>query len=242
MQKPENLPLNFNHFTTLPFLWNMIDTSSLFLTEPSNWTDKNDVCSVKRFMELKYPCHAEEKLKHKFFAMCLLGGGETNHHWDIFAQGPSGCCIKFDGEKFWAWYSKLQSNARFGTLAFRKVDYRLHKELTKPNRRKGQKAPTLADLPFIKRNVYSGEKEWRLVWHGRSTDSVRALEFDLTMIKKITLAKSPAVATVQSHLEALINKKLGEKKPPQTGHEIEVVPTGVKDWAKWKNFFQKFTH
>jgi hypothetical protein len=83
------------------------------------------------------------------FAYCMAEGNETAHHWQVFADRGFGVCIAFDKAKLIEAVS-LDPAIKYGPVSY--VNWRDF-ILQKP----------FHVLPFIKRQVYRAEREYRLV-------------------------------------------------------------------------------
>lgn len=130
-------------YTTLSSALDTLVHQRLVLLSPSKWDDTNDV----EFMEL-YRAHADAK---SVLALCCAMASETYHHWRVFTQGMEGVCIEFEKA---ALETAVRGHA--GVVAG-PVDYLQIKQLE-------ELAPEEADrLPFVKREGYSDEREWRIV-------------------------------------------------------------------------------
>ena len=85
----------------------------------------------------------------RVYAYCLADGKETAHHWQIYADGGRGARINFDKSRLLAAISD-RSEVRHDYVAY--VAWRELGSLLKSNR-----------LPFIKRQVYRYEREFRII-------------------------------------------------------------------------------
>lgn len=129
-------------YTTLSSALDTLVRQRLVLLSPAKWDDTNDV----EFMEL-YRAHAEAK---SVLALCCAMASETYHHWRVFTQGMEGVCIEFEK-------AALENAVRGHGVVAGPVEYLRVRDL---------EALTQADahrLPFVKREGYSDEREWRIV-------------------------------------------------------------------------------
>lgn len=129
-------------YTTLSSALDTLVHQRLVLLSPAKWDDTNDV----EFMEL-YRAHAEAK---SVLALCCAMASETYHHWRVFTQGMEGVCIEFEK-------AALETAVRGHGVVAGPVEYLRVRDL---------EALTSADahrLPFVKREGYSDEREWRIV-------------------------------------------------------------------------------
>lgn len=130
-------------YTTLSSALDTLVHQRLVLLSPSKWDDTNDV----EFMEL-YRAHADAK---SVLALCCAMASETYHHWRVFTQGMEGVCIEFEKAAL-----ETAVRAQPGVISGA-VDYLQIRQL---------EALTPEDahrLPFVKREGYSDEREWRIV-------------------------------------------------------------------------------
>lgn len=158
-----------NRFTTIPVLFDLIRRKRLVLMDPELWEDKNDT-------ELMHEYKRRRQVKN-LFALCFCSGGETIHHWNTFAGTVFGCCIEFDLARLTSILDKLKQDG----VRYDYVDYRTIKEI------KG----TVDDLavPFKKRWPYQCEKEFRIIWEGRTNKWCYEIPIDLRMIRRITVSQ-----------------------------------------------------
>jgi hypothetical protein len=111
------------------------------LLNPDAWADRND----RDVMAL----YATSTSGGSAFAYCMAEGKETAHHWQVFADRGFGVCIAFDKALLIAAISQDPA-IEHGPVDY--VNWRdLH--LFKP----------LTRLPFIKRQVFRAEREYRLI-------------------------------------------------------------------------------
>lgn len=111
------------------------------LLNPASWSDRND----RDLMAL----YAATTPGGRVFAYCMAEGKETAHHWQVFADRGFGVCIAFDKARLIAAISQDPA-IEHGPVGY--VNWRdLH--LFKP----------LDRLPFIKRQVFRAEREYRLI-------------------------------------------------------------------------------
>lgn len=128
-------------YTDLPFLLDYLRTKELVLLSPKTWDDKND----SHYLE----SYAKASGFASTYALCLTEASETYHHWKVFTSGSSGVCIEFKKDDLIKFAEKVPS------LRAESVRYRTIKALQK-------KRPTYEELPFLKRNAFSDELEFRL--------------------------------------------------------------------------------
>lgn len=64
------------------------------------------------------------------------------------------------------------------------------------------------DMPFTKRWPYRCEEEFRIIWEGSTTKPCYEIEFDLSIINRITVSQrmpEPVYATIRAHLKEACN-------------------------------------
>jgi hypothetical protein len=164
--KPSTKIERLRHYTSLPYLLNVLESQSLWLADPAKWEDKNDRELIEQYRQAM-------KLK-KVFAICLAECGETYHHWKIYAGNPAGMCIQFNAPKLIASIKRVPG-LRMKTLTYVRVD-RLHLYKNRPK-----------IWPFLKRLPFEGEREFRLILDYKKDDNVGGvpLKFDIKAIECI---------------------------------------------------------
>jgi hypothetical protein len=146
----------------------MLRTKQLTLLDPESWDDANDSHFLKLYKTArKLTCLA---------ALCFSDADETYHHWRIFAAGSSGVRIEFDRSKLFTALNKVPE------IRHEKVEYRLIKDLK-------DGAPTIGELPFLKRQPYCNEDEYRVIYESKNlAQSPVDIPLPLGAIQKITLS------------------------------------------------------
>lgn len=138
-----NLDKFVRRYTTLSSALDSLTNRRLVLLNPKTWDDTNDV----DFMEF-YRQHTEA---NSVLALCCAQATETYHHWRVFTQGMEGVCLEFRKDAL------LEHISAYPEITAQSVEYLLVRELA-------QLGPENADkLPFVKRDGYSDEREWRIV-------------------------------------------------------------------------------
>jgi hypothetical protein len=201
----ENKSMPLRHYTSIDSLFNILDTSCLLLSNPEKWEDKNDYAAVQAF------CRRKGK-GTKARVLCFLDGEESIHHWKGFAK--YGCSISFDRQEI------LDQTKKGNNFLCYPVDYR--KTITAEELRKMD----VKKIPFLKRNQYKCEEEYRIIWFG--TGEAPKIHFKReTAIKHITL--SPIIPNksrenIKEHLE--------------TKYGIEVEFSRVLEFKPWIDRFK----
>lgn len=129
-------------YTTLSSALDTLVHQRLVLLSPAKWDDTNDV----EFMEL-YRAQAGAK---SVLALCCAMASETYHHWRVFTQGMEGVCIEFEK-------AALEAAVRGHGVIAGPVDYLRVRDLEALTPHEARR------LPFVKREGYSDEREWRIV-------------------------------------------------------------------------------
>src|SRR5690349_15189787 len=87
----KSIPKKLNRYTTLPVLLDLLRRKKIVLLDPCAWEDRNDDEIILNYKG--------RKGIRGLFAVCCGTGDETVHHWKAYANGISGCCIEFNGNK-----------------------------------------------------------------------------------------------------------------------------------------------
>ena len=134
-------------YTELPYVVDYLLTEELALLNPASWDDRNDSFYIEEY--------ARRSGVKSVYALCLADCAETYHHWRVFSQGSGGACIQFKREEFLTMISKVDGLRSEG------VKYKTINELCSA-------APTLDELPFLKRYAFKNEGEFRLFYASKT--------------------------------------------------------------------------
>jgi hypothetical protein len=171
-----------NRFTTIPFLIDMLRRKKLALVNPSFWEDFNDRETVEVYRKA---IKAES-----IYALCLSFKNETVHHWNAFANGSSGCSIEFSPTKLLALLDA--NNIKHG-----KAEYVRVRDL-------GELKFTKEQLPFVKREPFTTESEYRIIaTSGNKQEATMDIDFDLNIIRRITISNKMPESVYKS-LKAML--------------------------------------
>src|SRR5690242_15124557 len=85
-------PKRLRRYTNLNVALDMILCQRISLASYGTWVDAND----RRGLAL----YQNDRNYAFVGAACLSMAKETFHHWNVFANGPSGVCIHFDVRAF----------------------------------------------------------------------------------------------------------------------------------------------
>ena len=198
-----------NRFTTLPFLLDILTRKKLTLLDPEKWDDKNDskiICEYKR-----------QKKIENVLVLCFSFGSETLHHWKTYANGSSGCCIEFD-------FDLLLKNINEKEGIRHK--WVIYKKISEVESKKYE----VDDIPFIKRWPYRFEKEYRIIWEGKTDNQTIEIDIPLDVIKKITISQEMP-ETVFKSVEKIINEI--------TDNKIAINRSTLYENDRWINCFMK---
>lgn len=155
-------------YTDIPALTYLLREQKITLIDPQSWDDSND----SHFLAL----YREKKKLKSVLALCFTRAAETYHHWRVFANGPSGVCIRYKHSAL------LRAIRKHTALQIKTVKYR-----TLPQMRK--RKPTIQELPFLKRFAFEHEDELRMIYESR-TEAISKLDIaiPLSCIDRITLS------------------------------------------------------
>jgi hypothetical protein len=172
----------FNRYTTVPVLLDILSRRQLVLLDPATWEDKNDSAVLAEYKR--------RRRLRALFALCGSQGDETIHHWKAFADGISGCCVEFDLEQLVSVLRELPG-VRYGPVKYRRL-----RDLT-------DSSVSVAKMPFTKRWPYRCEEEYRIIWESRKPATKFEIEFDLRMIRRITISQHMPDRVYESIRETL---------------------------------------
>ncbi len=165
MARPDKI---LRRYTSLSSVLDTLANRRIVLLSPSKWDDMNDI----HFMELYRSSVGAASVQ----AICCTMSTETYHHWRVFTQGMDGVCVEFEREP-------LEMAVRnLSDIIARPVEYLKVTELEKLGR------GAVERLPFIKRDGFSDEREWRIV--SKSQSEVRQtfdISFELGWITRLVL-------------------------------------------------------
>ncbi len=155
-------------YTDLPALLHLLTEQKLTLLDPKTWDDKNDAFFISLYKENK-------KLK-TVLGLCFSQTSETYHHWRVFSNGPAGVCIVFDRDALLTAMKKVHG------LSTGSMNY-----MTLADAKK--KVIRIKELPFLKRNGFKPEKEFRAIFES-ATDDLPALSVDIPLacIRSVSLS------------------------------------------------------
>jgi hypothetical protein len=167
MKRPA--PKTLHRYTNLAATIHMLRSRTITLLNPGTWDDRNDAYFMAEYKRL-------QKLT-TLLALCFADVEETYHHWRVFSYGTDGARIEFDRDRLLA---AVASDRR---VTARAVQYRKIRELN------DDVALNLDDLPFLKRDPFRHENEFRIIYADRRvTSASRDVAIDIGCIRRITLS------------------------------------------------------
>jgi hypothetical protein len=136
-------PRLLRRYTDVLSVLDMVVHRRITLLTPANWSDLNDRNGMQMF--------AERMQAKEAYAFCMTGAKETSHHWKVFADHGFGACVIFHRTRL------LNGLDAYPNILRGPVDYKKHADLA-------AMAPIPTEkLPFLKREVFEDEREYRLV-------------------------------------------------------------------------------
>jgi hypothetical protein len=181
-------------YTHLPALLHLLHTQTLTALNPSTWPDQNDTIYLRRY---KATCPDVKGL----YVLCLTEAADTFHHWNVYANGPSGVKIEFDPKRFQAWLQTTKASTRLERVQYKRLDEIEHA------------ASDPHSLPFLKRKAFRDENEIRLLIEDPQSDGPAYYfrKFDLSTIRKISLSPWLPVALEEAVICSLKNAYQGSE-------------------------------
>jgi hypothetical protein len=156
-------------YTALPQLFHMLATKTITLLSPESWDDRNDASYLERYKQRK-------QLK-SVLALCFTAAPEQYHHWKVFAPGPSGVRIEFDGARLLEQILRAEPTIRPEPVIYKKIG-----EIRTDR-------PKRDELPFIKRYPFRDEMEFRIVYEdSEAVLQAKDIPFQLSAIRRIVLS------------------------------------------------------
>jgi hypothetical protein len=193
-------------YTTLSGALQTLQQRKITLLSPSKWDDTNDAY----FMDM-YRANIPAS---SVLAVCCTMAKETYHHWKIFTAGIDGVCIEFQRAPL-----EAQIEAMPG-LRCGAVDYLQVGELE-------QLGPDdFRRLPFIKREAYRDEREWRVIAECDSAQEFTDLLIEIAWINSISFSPWMPPPLVDN-LRRII-------RPMLAGQKIPLRASSLTHSEKWK--------
>lgn len=194
-------------YTTLASALDTIKNRRLVLLSPSKWDDTND----SYFMEI----YQAQKELGSVLALCCTMATETYHHWKVFTTGIEGVCIEIDR------VALARSLSPSSDIEARPVEYLKVSEL------EAFTADDVDRLPFVKREGYGDEREWRIL--ARSTEKLKQtmeLPLELSVINRVVF--NPWMPPV------LVNNLRDMIRPLPGCEGLKVESSRLTNSSRWK--------
>jgi len=184
--KPKNQPITIlRRYTSLAALLALLQDKKLTLLSPSLWEDRNDAFYMGEYKT--------KKDLQTLLALCFTESDETYHHWRVFTHGSDGVCIHFKREALLA-ALPIGHQLVAGPVTYRKIN-----DLPRLK-------PRLEQLPFLKRQPYSDECEFRLVYEDKKLEmETKAFPLSVRTIARVTLnpwLSAPLAAAVKRAIKS----------------------------------------
>ncbi|MBL7932267.1 MAG: hypothetical protein JNL60_10210 [Bacteroidia bacterium] len=201
--------IKLNRFTEIRYLEDLLKRKKILLLNPDCWEDSNDKATIDIYKKATG--------KRSVYALCMTHRSETSHHWNAFANGSTGCCIEISPRKFFKSLSKIK-NLKHGNVRYLPIN-----ELSKTS-------ILGEDLPFIKRNPYSHENEYRFILT-TSAKQERFFEIpiELNFIRKVTINNKVS----QEEFEFIKGRLL------KISPELKINRSTLYNNERWINFFKR---
>jgi hypothetical protein len=169
MPKQANLMSSENflrRYTSFPALLAMLQNKEITLLSPGLWEDRNDAFYMSQYKSRKH--------LGTVLALCFSQAEETYHHWRVFTHGADGVCITFRRAPLLN--ALTHKGLRSGAISYRKIA-----DLPRL-------PPRLEQLPFLKRQPYGDEREFRLVYEDKMPGAeTKAFPIPIACISRVTL-------------------------------------------------------
>jgi hypothetical protein len=194
-----------SRYTSIPAALDLLLHKRLVLISPSHWEDQND----REVMEVWERSQPESKV----FAACMAQGSETAHHWQVFADGGQGACIRFSEERLCARLDALG-------IAHGPMSYVQWKELNRSILNSDR-------LPFMKRSVFRFEKEYRIAVRANATryTDTYPVPLDLDCVTSVYISGRVPHSLFAS-IQQIIKSMPGCQK-------LTIRPSGLLRNARW---------
>jgi hypothetical protein len=184
--KAKNQPITIlRRYTSLAALLALLQDKKLTLLSPSLWEDRNDAFYMGEYKT--------KKDLQTLLALCFTESDETYHHWRVFTHGSDGVCIHFKREALLA-ALPIGHQLVAGPVTYRKIN-----DLPRLK-------PRLEQLPFLKRQPYSDECEFRLVYEDKKLEmETKAFPLSVRTIARVTLnpwLSAPLAAAVKRAIKS----------------------------------------
>jgi hypothetical protein len=205
-------PKSLRRYTNLNVALDMLFCKRISLASYSSWVDAND----RRCLDLY-----QHDRKYGFVgAACLSMAKETFHHWNVFANGPSGVCIHFNVAAFIKMFEG-RDDCLLGPVRYHLLDDMRTVD-----------ASDIDVLPFLKRAGFTAEEEYRVIGFSQEKREVIHIPLRANVIRRITLSPLLHPALVQSTVDVIHNIKGWE--------DLRVIHSRLTDSRTWERRLHAF--
>ena len=155
-------------YTDVLSLLDIIKNNRLTLLSPTTWFDQNDNYGLVEYGKRMGDGTA--------YALCMTEGEETGHHWQLFAGSSHGVCLVFDAVEFKAFCNGTRRQVFHGPMQYKSL-----------SQVRGLGPIKTRDLPFLKRDTFKDEKEYRVIaWKkGKSIANTYTIPMPARLIRKV---------------------------------------------------------
>lgn len=129
-------------YTDVLSVIDIVREKRITLLSPQAWPDRNDALGLELYRKLTGSV--------AIYACCLTDTVETSHHWQIFSNHNHGVCVVFDKEKLTAAFD--EAGVKHGPMQYRSLTHLRESDRLDED-----------SLPFLKRDTFSAEKEYRAI-------------------------------------------------------------------------------
>jgi hypothetical protein len=133
---------SLRRYTSVLAVLDTLTRARITLLDPATWSDRND-----RELMAHYAATTPGNV---VFAYCMAEGHETAHHWQVFADRGWGARMVFDRARL------VEAISADPLIRHEAVGYANWRDL-------GASVRFPESLPFLKRQVFRAEREYRLI-------------------------------------------------------------------------------
>jgi hypothetical protein len=194
-------------YTSISATIDILRRKEIVLLDPQNWDDRND----RYFMNL----YKKQRKIEGLYGLCASRASETYHHWRVFTGPADGACVELTRAPLEKMLGS-KSGVRFGNVEYMK--YQDLEELT---------GKDFDRLPFVKRQGFSDEEEYRIIAESSSAqETAYPIPIKLGWINRITINPWLADSITESVIAAL-------KQLPGCDN-LRVQKSRLIDSSRWK--------
>tara|TARA_Y100001947_G_scaffold153393_1_gene156166 strand:- start:74 stop:682 length:609 start_codon:yes stop_codon:yes gene_type:complete len=192
-------------YTNIASTIDIINNKRLTLLDPVTWDDTNDVFTMLRYKKLSQYASV--------LALCFSYHEQTYHHWKVFAPGTDGICLTFKRSEI---EQRLRADPH---VRFEEVKYI-------PTKNASVFKNNINRLPFLKRQQYEDEAEFRALYSGPDKLLSYHVPIALSDLSRITI--SPWVpGPLEDGVKDVFREKLA-------GSGVQVHSSELVDSFAWK--------